>query len=64
MHEPMSERHYVFSYSPYIIYRFYIDTKNGKDPCLEKCLHDHCKLQYECDDYPPTDNENDPTTST
>ena len=32
MHEPMSERHYVFSDSPINIYRYYIDPELARIP--------------------------------
>ena len=64
MHEPMSERQYVFSDKPIIFYRYYIDSEIGKDPYWDKCFHNHRKLQFECEDHAPTDNEYDPRTST
>ena len=54
----------VFSDSPIIIYRSYIVTEHGKDLYWDICFHDYRKLQIECDDYPPKDNENDSNPST
>ena len=38
----------------------YIDTEYGIDPYWDNSLYDQRKLQFECDDYPPTDDEDDP----
>ena len=38
----------------------YIDPKYGVDQYLDNSLHDQQKLQFKCDDYPPTDDEDDP----
>ena len=38
----------------------YIDPEYGKDPYWDDELYDRQNLQFRCDDYPPTDNEDDP----
>ena len=38
----------------------YIDPENGVDPYWDNSLYDQRELLFKCDDYPPTDDEDDP----
>ena len=47
--------HQIEGYDPH-----YNDPEHGVDPYWDNSLYDQRKLQFKCDDYPPTDDEDDP----
>ena len=72
VHNNCPDRYYDMDYTAAFETRFrllqqiegydphYIDPEYGVDPYWENSLYDQRKLLFKCDNYPPTDDEDDP----